>query len=107
MEKVKPYKKSRRDKSVDSKRRRLSKRSKKQKAKKDDEVKCIPRPKYKVYCGNNDILPIGYNRFGKRFECLKKGFGVGSVVENKKLRREVRLQGYEIDLYKYPEYCKN
>jgi hypothetical protein len=103
MEKVKPQKKSRRDK----KRSKRSKKQKSHRSKRDDEVKCIPRPKYKVYCGNNDILPSGYNRFGKRFECLKKGFGVGSVVENKKLRREVILQGYDIDLYKYPEYCKN
>jgi hypothetical protein len=100
MEKKKSQKKSRRDK-------KRSKRQRSRRSRRVNKVKCIPRPKYKVYCGKKDALPLGYDRFGERYECLKKGFGVGSVVENKKLRGEVRQQGYEIDLYEYPEYCKN
>ena len=28
------------------------------------------------YCGNKDVLPDGYTRFGTRHECLKTGYGV-------------------------------
>lgn len=31
----------------------------------------------RVYCGNNQDLPNGYERFGRRDECLQNGFGVG------------------------------
>lgn len=30
----------------------------------------------KTYCGNQKILPEGYDRFGTNYECLKKGYGI-------------------------------
>lgn len=27
------------------------------------------------YCGNSNVLPDGYTRFGTRYECLKTGYG--------------------------------
>lgn len=29
----------------------------------------------KVYCGTKQILPEGYARFARRFQCLRKGYG--------------------------------
>lgn len=29
----------------------------------------------RVYCGNDMMLPDGYDRYGDGYECLKKGFG--------------------------------
>jgi len=31
----------------------------------------------KLYCGNSETLPDEYNEFGSRYDCLKKGVGVG------------------------------
>lgn len=31
----------------------------------------------KIFCGNGDIIPPGYDQLGTRYECLKKGFGAG------------------------------
>lgn len=33
----------------------------------------------RVYCGDREILPNGYDRFGRRDECLRNGFGVGKA----------------------------
>lgn len=33
--------------------------------------------KEKIYCGDREELPDGYDRFGSRRECLNRGFGVG------------------------------
>lgn len=53
----------------------------------------------KIYCGNNGILPEGYDRFGNLPQCLQKGVAVGkrqkalehieedggeNIIENKK-----------------------
>ncbi len=35
----------------------------------------------KLYCGRSNDLPDGYDRFGKRNECLKIGVGVGVRIE--------------------------
>lgn len=35
-------------------------------------------PRSRRYCGNKDILPDGYTRFGTRHECLRTGYGVCS-----------------------------
>lgn len=34
----------------------------------------------KIYCGNDLLLPQGYIRYGKRSECLRKGFGIGKKL---------------------------
>jgi hypothetical protein len=31
----------------------------------------------KIFCGNGNIIPPGYDQLGTRYECLKKGFGAG------------------------------
>lgn len=33
------------------------------------------------YCGNTDVLPNGYNRFGSLDECYRVGVGVGKRVK--------------------------
>jgi hypothetical protein len=38
-----------------------------------------------MYCGNRDILPDGYADFGNRYNCLKKGFGVGRGILKDKI----------------------
>lgn len=35
----------------------------------------------KKYCGNNNILPDGYDRFGNLYECYLKGVGVGKKLK--------------------------
>lgn len=37
-----------------------------------------PAPREKSYCGNQEALPAGYQRFATRYECLKKGVGIGA-----------------------------
>lgn len=37
----------------------------------------------KIYCGNDLLLPRGYSRYGKRSECLRKGFGIGKKLSFK------------------------
>lgn len=39
--------------------------------------------KPKLYCGDNDILPQGYDGYDKRHNCLKKGYGVARAITNK------------------------
>jgi len=31
----------------------------------------------RLYCGNDNELPGGYDGFGTRYDCLRKGIGVG------------------------------
>ena len=31
----------------------------------------------KIFCGNGDTVPPGYNQLGTRYQCLQKGFGAG------------------------------
>ena len=37
----------------------------------------VPIDNTKVYCGNKEILPEGYDRFGNLSECMRKGYGAG------------------------------
>lgn len=30
----------------------------------------------KIYCGNDLLLPEGYDRYANRYECLKRGYGI-------------------------------
>ena len=43
----------------------------------------IPKPG-KIYCGDKDQLPAGYTSFGNLQECLKKGVGVGLIMDQTK-----------------------
>jgi hypothetical protein len=40
-----------------------------------------PIDKTKKYCGNSDVLPDGYDRFGGLYECYLKGMGVGKKLK--------------------------
>lgn len=40
----------------------------------------VPPTKPRIWCGLNDNLPDGYDKVGNRFECMKKGVGVGIYV---------------------------
>jgi hypothetical protein len=40
----------------------------------------IPIDNTRSYCGNNPVLPAGYDRFGSCTECLRKGVGVGKGI---------------------------
>ncbi len=53
-----------------------------------------------VYCGDKKILPYGYDIFGSRNQCLRKGFGTGSFSEKRKWQRRM---GLPVD----PEYISN
>ena len=35
----------------------------------------MERPR--LYCGNQEVLPPGYDGFGTRYSCLRSGVGVG------------------------------
>lgn len=50
---------------------------------KEKSSKCLPC-KEKKYCGLS-ILPQSYDRYGTRFECMKKGVGVGMMVMSQKI----------------------
>jgi len=39
----------------------------------------------KMYCGTRDILPDGYDNLGNRYNCLKKGYGVGRGILKDKI----------------------
>lgn len=39
----------------------------------------VPRPD-RSYCGNANVLPNGYARFGTKYECLRKGVGIGKCI---------------------------
>lgn len=53
-----------------------------------------------VYCGDKKLLPYGYDIFGSRNQCLRKGFGSGLFFEKRKWQRRLCLP---ID----PEYISN
>jgi hypothetical protein len=74
--------------------------SEEKKLKKDDLIKLVKRlekvkeraersrkkKREKIYCGDNDKIPEdeGYSRRGSRYECLRKGVGVGLYIISKK-----------------------
>lgn len=62
-----------------------------------------PLPKEKKYCGNKDILPDGYDRFGTPYECLKVGFGVALGAQEKKrdedeTREEIKIAARRLNI---------
>ena len=42
------------------------------------------------YCGDQEALPEGFDRFGTRPQCLSRGFGIGSSKKAKKRKTKVR-----------------
>ena len=58
------------------------------KGKENKEQKIMRDPpiiKPKSYCGDGNVLPDGYDKFGTPYECLKKGVGIGFVIDKKKI----------------------
>lgn len=58
--------------------------------------------KQKIYCGLDEKLPDGYDKFGTRFECMRKGYG--SALYNapqekidKARRQKKRMDNNEIE----------
>ena len=47
-------------------------------------IKHIKPKKKKKYCGKKQKLPQNYDKKGNRYDCLKKGFGIGIMVTNQK-----------------------
>jgi hypothetical protein len=43
-----------------------------------------PIDKRKIWCGNSDVTPDGYNSVGSLSQCLQKGVGCGKRVRAKK-----------------------
>ena len=43
-----------------------------------------PIDKRKIWCGNSDVTPDGYNSIGSLSQCLQKGIGCGKRVKSKK-----------------------
>ena len=46
----------------------------------------------RIYCGNNDVLPDGYDRFVNLPQCLQKGIGIGKMQ---------KAQNYVPNKYKF------
>lgn len=56
------------------------------------------------YCGISNNVPNGYSRKGNSYECMKRGFGVGSWQEKKKHLPQKSLQRIK---YIGPKYEQN
>lgn len=50
----------------------------------------------RIYCGDADQLPDGYDRFGYAHECLQKGVGVGKTLKARRACRTRRPIQYII-----------
>lgn len=48
--------------------------------------------KSNIYCGNNNVLPQGYDRMGLPSDCLRKGFGVGQKIQYEKNNKPINRQ---------------
>ena len=47
-------------------------------------IKQVKPKKKKKYCGKKQTLPQNFDKKGNRYDCLKKGFGIGIMVTNQK-----------------------
>ena len=45
----------------------------------------IPIDKRKIWCGNSDVTPEGYDSIGSLSQCLQKGFGCGKRARAQKI----------------------
>jgi hypothetical protein len=46
----------------------------------------------RIYCGDKNELPEGYDRFGSLPRCLQKGVGVGKIITAKKVQKSNKLK---------------
>ena len=53
-----------------------------------------------MYCGTRDILPDGYDNLGNRYNCLKKGYGVGRGILKDKITNIINDQNLNPDAIK-------
>jgi hypothetical protein len=44
-----------------------------------------PIDKTKKYCGNKNVLPLGYDRFGNLPECVVVGVGIGKKIKKRNI----------------------
>jgi hypothetical protein len=58
--------------------------------------KSSSKSKKKFYCGNKKRTPKKYSRMGTRYECMKKGFGVGSYIQREEMIQHLKDLGYRI-----------
>ena len=47
-----------------------------------------------LYCGNKTVLPNGYEGFDSRYNCLRKGVGVGKGIATAAALRDKRTPWY-------------
>jgi len=45
----------------------------------------------RIYCGNSEILPEGYDRMGNLHHCLQKGVGVGKRIRALNARNDAGI----------------
>jgi len=50
----------------------------------------VPIDKRKIYCGNSEVLPEGYDLFGNNPRCFQVGIGAGKASRAKKQRKGKR-----------------
>lgn len=54
-------------------------------------------PPRRIYCGDKRVLPAGYQQFGTRLICFRKGFAVGKVVQEKTFPERLRARTRQIE----------
>ena len=69
----------------------------------------LPIDNRKIYCGNENILPTGYDIMGNLPQCLQKGIGIGKMqkAQNKDIKKEslFTMNGDQIsNLQKHNKY---
>ena len=55
-----------------------------------------PQRKPKLYCGNKEELPPGYDDFGTRYSCLRSGVGIGLYVIPEQKRKKAAAARHPI-----------
>ncbi len=62
----------------------------------------------KIYCGTKDPIPEGYTEKGTRYQCLRKGIGVGLHLPAERIAALVERPPSSKDVAKKPKtYCGN
>lgn len=76
-----------------SRSKRSKSRSKKSKSRSKTRTN-LPMCPSQLYCGKYDKLPnSNYDRNGSRDECLKKGMGVGMLIQFNKIKNRLQDKG--------------
>jgi hypothetical protein len=58
---------------------------------KKSDIKKRTKKCNKKYCGDSNVLPDGYHRFGTRSECLRTGFGVGYYKKMDEIMKKIGI----------------